>query len=210
MRFILLTVYLFHSLKTVERDFVDGKAKELIGLDFEQFLQVVVLPQGKFEKFLIAPSKDKEPILKTLFHTDDWEEIGKWFVVQGEKISAENKLKQARMRQVLTDLGCETFQDIAEKKKELELIEKEKNAADEKLKADILFATKQLDEMKRLSQQFEKRDEFIAKLAKLSEKNEQMLELQQRLNRAEKAKNVQPAYDNFLNKSHETYYSSSG
>lgn len=184
-------------------DAVDKKAKELIGLDFEQFLQVIVLPQGKFEKFLIAPSSEKESILKTLFHTDDWEEIGKWLFYQGEEINKANKLKQAKMQQVLADLKCETFQDIAEKKQQLELSEEEINIETKKLREGISAENKQLDEIKKLSQQFEKRKEFAAKLENLEKQNAYMSEIQKRLDSAEKAKSVQPSYDAFLSKTKE-------
>ena len=48
---------------------------ELLHLSAEQFVQVVLLPQGKFRKFLIANSTQKTAILRELFGTalyDDW------------------------------------------------------------------------------------------------------------------------------------------
>ena len=38
---------------------VEQKAWELIGLTHEQFIQVIMLPQGKFEKLLMAKSDEK-------------------------------------------------------------------------------------------------------------------------------------------------------
>ena len=40
----------------------NDKARELIGLDYEQFRQVVILPQGQFERFLTSRVEDKEKI----------------------------------------------------------------------------------------------------------------------------------------------------
>ncbi len=53
------------------KDLTD-KAVELIGLTKEQFRQVVLLPQGQFEKFLVADSGDKEAILRRIFRSEQW------------------------------------------------------------------------------------------------------------------------------------------
>ncbi len=51
---------------------MNAKAAELIGLDLDQFRQVIILPQGKFETLLTSKSEDKESILSSLFHTERW------------------------------------------------------------------------------------------------------------------------------------------
>ena len=43
--------------------------KELIGLEVEQFRQVMVLPQGKFRELLMADSRQRELIFSQLFQT---------------------------------------------------------------------------------------------------------------------------------------------
>ena len=48
---------------------VSKKAEEILGLSYEQFRQVVILPQGQFEKLLVSDSEEKEKILSTLFGT---------------------------------------------------------------------------------------------------------------------------------------------
>ena len=55
-----------------EKD-LNSKAEELIGLTRDQFRQVVLLPQGQFERFLTAPSDEKEDILKKIFNSERWE-----------------------------------------------------------------------------------------------------------------------------------------
>ncbi|MCH2415099.1 MAG: AAA family ATPase, partial [Acidimicrobiales bacterium] len=49
---------------------VDGRILDLLGLDHEQFSQVVLLPQGKFDQVLQADSGDREKLLRTLFSTE--------------------------------------------------------------------------------------------------------------------------------------------
>ena len=49
-----------------KKDDLTNKAIELIGLSKEQFRQVMLLPQGQFERFLTASSTEKESILKRI------------------------------------------------------------------------------------------------------------------------------------------------
>ena len=53
---------------------VQEKAAALIGLDYEQFRQVAILPQGQFERLLSAPAAETESLLAALFHTGHWGE----------------------------------------------------------------------------------------------------------------------------------------
>ncbi len=52
----------------------------LVGLTAEQFQQVVLLPQGKFQRVLQADSKERETLLKTLFDTDLYQRVTEWLV----------------------------------------------------------------------------------------------------------------------------------
>ncbi len=54
---------------------VNKKAEEILGLTYDQFCQVVMLPQGKFERLLVSNSEEKERILTSLFHADKWNRI---------------------------------------------------------------------------------------------------------------------------------------
>ena len=49
---------------------VADKVLELVGLTKEQFEQVVLIPQGKFEEVLKAETKDRAKLLRRLFPTD--------------------------------------------------------------------------------------------------------------------------------------------
>lgn len=46
---------------------VDDRVRELLGLNAEQFRQVVVLPQGRFRELLVASSAKRQEILESLF-----------------------------------------------------------------------------------------------------------------------------------------------
>ncbi|AKP65011.1 AAA family ATPase [Levilactobacillus koreensis] len=44
--------------------------QDLLQMDGRQFAQIVLLPQGQFRRFLVAPSEDKAVVLEQLFNTE--------------------------------------------------------------------------------------------------------------------------------------------
>ncbi|MEI7884235.1 MAG: SMC family ATPase [Clostridia bacterium] len=54
---------------------VTKKVEELIGLNSEQFRQIIILPQGSFRQLLLADSKDREKILEKIFMTTQMKKI---------------------------------------------------------------------------------------------------------------------------------------
>ncbi len=51
---------------------VDIKVNEVMGINYKQFKQLVMLPQGEFKELLIADSKSKGEILGKIFSTDEF------------------------------------------------------------------------------------------------------------------------------------------
>lgn len=54
-----------------EKD-VKSKIKDILGLDCEQFRQIVMIAQGEFKRFLLSKSDDKGEILNTVFGTQQY------------------------------------------------------------------------------------------------------------------------------------------
>jgi len=81
---------------------VDRKVKEVLGLDFTQFRQIVMLPQGEFKRFLDSGSDKKQEIFRRLFSTDLYMEV-------------ENRLKQeeANLGQDLEQLSYRRANHLA-------------------------------------------------------------------------------------------------
>lgn len=49
---------------------VSSKIQEILGFRVDQFLQVVLLPQGEFRRLLVAPTSEREALMNSLFKTD--------------------------------------------------------------------------------------------------------------------------------------------
>lgn len=167
---------LFENCKEKE---INAKAKELIGLDYDQFRQVIILPQGQFEKLLTSNSDEKEKILVSIFGVDKWQKIANNFY---EHASAHrNKLlkikEQLELR--LRDENCTSMEEFAEQIANLqkEMLQKQE-AYDE---ADYDGRRKRIEQELEIGRQFatiheleEKRKHFEEKKAYFAEQNEKL------------------------------------
>ena len=54
---------------------VNEWAKEIVGLSAEEFMQVILLPQGKFQQFLMAQGAEKQKLLQNIFGTGVYRRI---------------------------------------------------------------------------------------------------------------------------------------
>lgn len=73
---------------------INKKIEELIGLTYDQFSQIVMLPQGEFRKLLTSQSDNKEAILRKIFKTNRY---GKMVAkLEEKKRDAEQKLNEAK------------------------------------------------------------------------------------------------------------------
>lgn len=82
---------------------VTQKAEELLHLNYRQFRQVIVLPQGDFLKLLRAGSKEKGDILRTLFSAEVWERLRERFREKEKALEAAARdagnLRETLLRQ---------------------------------------------------------------------------------------------------------------
>ena len=63
------------SLYPGNRQEVNRKLVEILGVDARQFMQIAMIAQGEFMELLRAKSEDKKPIFRKLFHTDRYQQI---------------------------------------------------------------------------------------------------------------------------------------
>jgi exonuclease SbcC len=99
----------FENPKIVD---VQQKAEEISGLTFEQFRQVTMLPQGQFEKLLVADSATKEQILTTLFGAEKWQKITDWLCEKANAMKRKNDEEEIAMRAALTAQHCTDVEQL--------------------------------------------------------------------------------------------------
>lgn len=91
---------------------IEEKARELIGLSHEQFIQVMVLPQGMFERLLVSKSDEKQEILKTLFQMENWSKINEYLVESMRKKKAEIDEKKQQVEGYLKGVEAASVQEL--------------------------------------------------------------------------------------------------
>lgn len=109
-----------------QRD-VERKAQELIGLNYTQFCQIMVLPQGQFERLLTAKSEEKEAVLVTLFQVGRWQETAERVDRYALGLQKDLEARKARIEAILESQACSQSQELADKleKSRADLAEKD-------------------------------------------------------------------------------------
>lgn len=181
-----------HTIRTA----VDQEAARLIGLNADQFCQVVLLPQGDFRKLLVAKADEREAILKQLFRTgrfsDFQEELkNRW----NEKETERNDLK-ARLSAVLSAQGAEAEEEIREKASGLE--KEIHEAAEKQGKAEESQAAfqKSYNEKRVLADHFTRKEALQVRGKKLAARKEAMEQAGKKLEQIRAAETLEPYFEN--------------
>lgn len=98
-----------------KQSFLNSKAQELLGLTYEQFCQVIILPQGQFERLLVSNSEEKEQILVTLFHAQRWQRLAARLYELADGQDKALKLEKQLMERKLQEHFCDSIEELAEK-----------------------------------------------------------------------------------------------
>ncbi|MDW5299662.1 MAG: SbcC/MukB-like Walker B domain-containing protein [Sedimentibacter sp.] len=178
---------------------VEQKSCEIIGLNHEQFIQVIMLPQGKFEKLLVAKSDEKEEILVTLFNAKKWQEAAEWICNEARNISKDVVLKRENINVMLKSENAETKEDLETKisnlTESIENITKEKFKSEELLKDEKIKLELQNDTFNL----FEEKSRTEKELKKIIEQQEKTDILSAKLEKGRKALNVEQKYTYVIN-----------
>ncbi|MED3662720.1 SbcC/MukB-like Walker B domain-containing protein [Ureibacillus terrenus] len=73
---------------------INQKLEEIIGLTYDQFCQIVMLPQGEFRRLLTSKSDEKEEILRKIFKTERFIKMAD--KLEEKKREMERKLNEAQ------------------------------------------------------------------------------------------------------------------
>ncbi len=76
-----------------------------LGMRSEQFMQVVLLPQGEFQTFLRASSDERQGVLERLFHTQRFARIEDWMRDHTRELSNRAGHGERRVSHLLATIG---------------------------------------------------------------------------------------------------------
>lgn len=174
------------------RTALERKAEELIGLTHAQFIQVMILPQGKFEQLLVSKSEEKQEILKTLFQSERW---GNLCAKLSERLHQEKReleqlewKKEVLMKQI-EGTTIEEIEDAQRLKQEQidRFTEKQKQ-----LQTQWEQKQKTLDIQTQLHQQKQRYDQLQNEWQKLCARQPQIIEQKELLIKQKQLEQLRP------------------
>ena len=174
--------------------FVRQKAEELTGLSAEQFRQVIILPQGKFERLLTSGSDEKEKILSTLFGAEKFTLLSKKLAEMAEDERRTLKTEETELNALLAAEKAESIEQLSEESKELS---EKLNELSPKVKAaglEFEIAQKALAEANAVTSDFDKLKKAKLSLDELNGKAEEISRINRLLSMHEKALKARPEY----------------
>ncbi len=182
------------TLATKKAD-VGRRCIELMGLDANQFSQVVLLPQGEFRKLLLADTQERERLLARLFGAGIYEEIERELnqVAKREQEAIQKDLEQVQVLlgqardAIVPDLLEEEEQPSRETlRRAVETISSQLPTLHERVQAcssELNKSSEALEAGRNLQGRFDKRAELASRIAQLNEEKERDINgLQQALN----------------------------
>lgn len=193
---------------------VDEKIKQIIGLDVNQFKQILMIPQGDFKKLLISESKEKEVILQKLFHTQIYKKIEEKLKDHASVLKRSEEQMQMEMQSLIADIVWHVEDDqVSESDSkhpqsilaELQLdIEKRKvnlltyqQQLQEKMDQDKVLQT-ELIQAKELLTKFTERDQLKTEKALLDEQKATINSYKEQVEQAQKASVLEKQEQSYL------------
>lgn len=162
-------VPLYENAKEKE---VNKKAEELIGFSYEQFRQIIVLPQGQFEKFLVADPDEKEQILSNIFGASYWENVAENFYQIAEKNRKDLEETKQAIAMRLEQTGCKDRDSLSEYidklREKLSILEAEHDKKDHKAELQ------EIERQKKTVLDYKELDSRVKKLNELELKKEEI------------------------------------
>ena len=110
------------KLLTTKAQEIRDYVQQIIGFRVDQFLQVVLLPQGDFRKLLVAPTSEREVLLHTIFKTSVYKCMQDLLKEELTKATAGIQDTLQKVEFLLSSYTVDTFQDL------LALTEEERTA----------------------------------------------------------------------------------
>ncbi len=98
---------------------VSKRIGQLIGFDADQFRQVVLLPQGQFQRFLLAEVKDRSAIMQRIFRTERYQRLEDALLQESIRLENAAKEERAQIDQMLHTENLNTIDELRARISEL-------------------------------------------------------------------------------------------
>lgn len=169
---------------------VDAAVMEMLGYGSEQFRQIVLLPQGRFEKFLSAKTKERLEILRELFDVSLYEKL-----MADLKSAADEAERQVRDERALCarQLAAEGFESTDALIAGIETATArcaELRAIEETKKATAEVAERALHQAEAIEEKFAAAEKMRERLRALEARKDDIEALAEQVRQAERARGL--------------------
>ncbi|MFC3024885.1 AAA family ATPase [Vibrio zhugei] len=176
---------------------VRRSVEELLGLEVNQFRQVMVIPQGKFRDLLIANSKDREAIFGQLFQTHIYTQIERALFERASGIRKEKDEFDNQIKGALNVASLDNEAELEEAIAELTPLLAESQTAYNIAQQQRDNAKQALQEAQQLSQQFKQLEVLKQALNELNTQKASIESQRQQVAYAEQAAQLDVAYSQY-------------
>ncbi|MDD4808415.1 MAG: SMC family ATPase, partial [Oscillospiraceae bacterium] len=171
---------------------LEQQAQELIGLSREQFCQVMILPQGQFERLLVAKSEEKEAVLVSLFHAQQWHQIAERLCLRANAMRQKLDACKTEIKAVLEGFGCAELEQLEELAEETAQQLAVKTKERKELAETLELQRKLLEGESKLSELFKKREQLKKTRAEYGRQTEEMAKKAEMAGKARRAAGMMP------------------
>lgn len=175
----------WEKLETKEKA-VTKRVEEIVGMDFEKFTRVILLPQGKFDEFIKGRKDKRREILRDLAGFEVFESMRKRASEQAKIFKSKYEVLEHQQN----DLQLPSEYEITEKQQELVIIQEQIP----KLNEEVLKAQKKLDEAEELLNKMKRLSQLQDDLSKLAAKGVEIENLTLQLQQAQAADQIKDNY----------------
>ncbi|GGM23310.1 nuclease SbcCD subunit C [Paraliobacillus quinghaiensis] len=83
---------------------VNEKIEQMLGLDYDQFRKMIMIPQGEFRKLIAENSKEREEILQKIFRTYFYQDMTEALKTQTKKIKEQLQQTDWKVKQEISKI----------------------------------------------------------------------------------------------------------
>ncbi|WLR46807.1 AAA family ATPase [Halobacillus litoralis] len=128
---------------------VNEHIEDILGLDYEQFRKMIMIPQGEFRKLISENSKEREEILQRIFKTEFFAEVTDYFKKQSKELETEIKQFEWKISQEKERI---VWGEEADSELENEELSKVRERLSQRINHQIEWMTEQKNYMNQLKQ----------------------------------------------------------
>lgn len=177
---------------------VDAAVKEMLGYGSEQFRQIVLLPQGRFEKFLSAKTKERLEILRELFDVSKYEQLMADLKFEADAAERHVREERALCARQLAAEGFESTDSLIAGIETATARFAELRAVEEDTKATAQAAEKELRQAEAVEEKFAAAETMQRRLAELEAQKDDIEALGEQVRQAERARTLIDAEERII------------